>query len=101
MYEIQQEVKQIADHYRLGKQMTKLVEECAEFIQAAMKLQAIQDNPSKENMNKLGAVMNNWYEELADLSLVVEQIIYLADKKGEIELIRQEKIERTLQEIER
>jgi len=97
--EIQTEVRQIADHYKLGSQTAKLVGECAEFIQAAMKLRAIQDNPSKENMAQLSAEMNNWYVELADLSLMLEQVIYLSDKAGEVDQIRQEKIKRTLKLI--
>lgn len=93
------ELKQIADHYGLESQILKLVEECGEFTQAAMKLQIIQNNPTKKSMDGLSRAIENFYEELADLSLVCEQVVYLSDKYGEIDFIKQNKIQRTLQLI--
>lgn len=73
----------IANLYGIEKQENQLIEEMSELIQAICKKR--RDRP------------NNIIEELADVKLVLDQVIYLLNADGEIHDIMEEKINRTLE----
>lgn len=56
--------KAILEHYGLSLQLRKLVEECCELGQAAMKYDYKRNSSNK----------NNLLEEIADVKIMIEQI---------------------------
>ncbi len=93
-------IKYIADHYGADSQLQQLIEEMAELTQAICKYfrangkgQCIYpDITNKE-------IMDNLKEEIADVSLVLAQIIYLFDCEEEIDRIAAEKALRTAERM--
>lgn len=82
---IKDQLDKIYNHYGKENQHIKLIEEMAELTQAILK-----DD------------YKNYLEELADVSIVLEQIILKLDKKDkeQFEQVRTDKIERTLKRFE-
>jgi hypothetical protein len=60
---------QIADYYGKEKQSQKTVEELAELIQAIVKYEATPDFETKRNLT----------EELADVKIMIDQMLYLCE----------------------
>lgn len=91
-------LKAIADHYGFDAQTEKAIEEMAELIVAIKNI--------KKNDGNEADYFLNYIEELADVKIMIDQLIYLNDKDvpddcdlltaPEIEF----KIKRTLQRIE-
>ena len=81
-------IKTIADHYGIKKQMRQLAEECSEL--------AVEASHSARKGTTVKII-----EEMADVEIMVEQIIYLAkiDRK-DIEECIQYKLERQMKRIE-
>lgn len=73
------DVERIADHFGLESQKLKTVEECSELIQAI-------ENEDFENI----------VEEIADVLIMVRQLIYLYDIKENVNEMIKIKIQRTL-----
>ena len=94
-FEIDPRLKKIADHYGLSKQSEKAIEEMAELIVAIKNLYKHEGN--------WVAQVKNFAEELADVKIMIDQLVYLyeesalgaSDLKPEIEF----KIERQLKRI--
>lgn len=63
-------IKYIVDHYGASVQREVLVEECAELIQAVQKLKRAELHDAE----KLGKVTAAFVEELADVTIMVEQM---------------------------
>lgn len=89
-------IMKIADHYGLSEQMNQTTEECAELIMAINKYRRNPDVSSKENL----------FEEIADVELMLEQIIYLltydeifCDVHSRVIAIKEKKIKRQLERI--
>ena len=61
----------IADHYGKANQTMKFVEECAEAIMAVQKLQQV------DNSVDCAKAYDNLLEEIADVRIMVQQMIYL------------------------
>lgn len=82
-------VREIAEHYGLKNQLKQLAEECCELSVEA--LHYIREEGGTERIS----------EEMADVEIMVEQIIYLAkiDRKDIDECI-QYKLERQMKRIE-
>ena len=76
--EIEQNIQKIADYYGLDNQLNKTIEECAELIQALVKLE------SRENT----------IEEIADVQIMLKQMLYLLDCEKEVEKVMEYKINR-------
>lgn len=76
---------QIAQHYGLEGQKNQLIEEMAELTQAICK------------MNR--GLESNMIEELADVRLVLDQVIFLLGCSAEVQEVENQKIERTLERI--
>ncbi len=90
----------IADHYGLDIQEQQLIEEMAELTQAICK-----DKRSRGQGQEIGGtwlysdLKNNLIEELADVKLVLSQVVYLLDCDEAVDRVVQEKIKRTLNRI--
>lgn len=79
----EQYIQKIADYYGLDSQTDKTIEECAELIQALVKLE------SRENT----------IEEIADVQIMLKQMLYLLDCEKEMEKVMEYKINRQLKRI--
>ena len=75
--------KLLFDYYGLDNQLNKTIEECAELIQALVKLE------SRENT----------IEEIADVQIMLKQMLYLLDCEKEVEKVMEYKINRQLERI--
>ena len=84
-------IKCIADHYGYENQTIQTVSEMGELIQAITKLKLANGSDSK-NEDRI----RNFHEELADGSIMLEQMIYLFNCRPEVEIIKEEKIEKQL-----
>ena len=88
-------LKAIADYYKLDTQSRQLNEELAELIQANSKYSRYSENNS---MN--WEYLQNMCEEIADVQIMIEQMLYLLDIDNEaIEKIKVKKIDRQLERI--
>lgn len=81
--ETEQYIQKIANYYGLDNQLNKTIEECAELIQALAKLE------SRENT----------IEEIADVQIMLKQMLYLLDCEKEVEKVMEYKINRQLERI--
>ena len=79
----EQNIQKIADYYGLDNQLNKTIEECAELIQALVKLE------SRENT----------IEEIADVQIMLKQMLYLLDCEKEMEKVMEYKINRQLERM--
>jgi NTP pyrophosphatase (non-canonical NTP hydrolase) len=88
-------LKEIADYYKLDTQSRQLNEELAELIQANSKYSRYSENNS---MN--WEYLQNMCEEIADVQIMIEQMLYLLDIDNKaIEKIKMKKIDRQLERI--
>lgn len=88
---ISDELKQIADHYGLDKQLNILQEECAELIQAV----------SKYKRRKLIYDYQHILEEIDDVEIMIAQIKYLLKIPDyHADYVKEEKIKRQLERIQ-
>jgi len=83
------DLRNIAEHYGLRVQMRQLIEEMAELTQVICKAERYD----------LDTVREHLVEEIADVEVVLEQVIYLLGD-NRIEQIRAEKIARQKRRIE-
>ena len=83
-----EEYKRIADHYGLRRQLWQTVEEMAELTQVICKTRRYD----------MDAVRDHLAEEVADVSIMIDQIVYLLGDNM-IAKIREEKINRQLERI--
>jgi hypothetical protein len=83
------DLRNIAEHYGLRVQMRQLIEEMAELTQVICKAERYD----------LDTVREHLVEEVADVEVVLEQVIYLLGD-NRIEQIRAEKIARQKRRIE-
>lgn len=94
-FEIDPRLKKIADYYGFDSQAEKAIEEMAELIVAIKNL--------KKNDGNEADHLVNFFEELADVKIMVDQLIYLHDKTApednDVESEVEFKIERQLKRI--
>lgn len=83
------DLRNIAEHYGLRVQMRQLIEEMAELTQVICKAERYD----------LDTVREHLVEEVADVEVVLEQVVYLLGD-NRIEQIRAEKIARQKRRIE-
>ncbi len=86
---IDERLNQIADHYGLDEQLNMLQEECAELIQAVNKYKRTRFDG-----------FSNLCEEMADVSIMLDQIQYLIDNEKMIAHWKAKKIRRQLERIQ-
>lgn len=91
-------IKEIADHFGLDTQLDQLTEEMGELLQAISKYRRHngEGQPLRSAYDP-----DNLAEELADVSLVLEQVIYLLGVSTEVRAIRSKKIDRVFKELPR
>lgn len=96
MQDIDYRIKQIADHFGFEAQAEKSIEEMAELI-AAIKHLNKRDESAADHLV-------NFVEELADVKIMIDQLIYLYNKDApedmKVEKEIERKIERTQQRIQ-
>lgn len=99
---IKNEKQKIAEHFGETVQMQQLVEEMSELTKAICKYARLngQGQPIADSVTK-DAVEANLVEELADVKLVLEQVIYLHDCKDKVENIMTEKIAKVNERIQK
>lgn len=91
---MENKIKHIADHFGQTNQRCKLIEELGELSREISKDIAADCSTSYHTL-----------EEIADVSILIDQIIYLAEKNGNniakemLEMIKEKKINRTLDRI--
>jgi len=86
---MEENIKCIADHFKLDAQELKAVEECMELAQAILK------HRGERTVETWDHVM----EEIADVEIMIAQIKYLMEGNDAVWSWRKYKIERTLQRI--
>lgn len=83
------------EYYGIEKQMVVLIEETAELAQAATKWLRKRQNGLTVRKSS-GEIMENLIEELADVSIMVDQIKHLLNlNERDFQYIRSAKIKRT------
>lgn len=87
-------IEYIADHYGIHSQLIKLVEEMSEVTKEITKLLN-----ATEDKKIIDIYRNTLPEELADLRLVYDQIVYLMGCEEQIEEWRQYKVIRQIKKI--
>ena len=87
------EVEKIADHYGLQHQLSKTDEELIELILA------IQDYAIKLSSKDDDISVSHMVEEMAGVSIMIEQLTYLTESKKEFEMYRELKIKRQIGRI--
>ena len=87
------EVEKIADFYGLEHQLSKTNEELIEL------LQAIQGYSIKLVLSDDDISVSHMVEEMADVSIMIEQLVYLTESKEEFEACRELKIKRQIGRI--
>ena len=87
------EVEKIADHYGLQHQLNKTNEELVELIQA------IQNYSIKLALQDDDISVSHMVEEMADVSIMIKQLMYLTESKEEFEMYRELKIKRQIGRI--
>lgn len=86
--------------YGKEAQIEMMIEECAEVIQAIQKRKRLMESGETEDYhNKLMAVNDHLFEELADLSIMLDQM-FLIFPPSKIEKWREYKIARLQTRLE-
>lgn len=100
--EAENEVHKIAKHYGLPAQFNQMIEEMSELAKAICKVnrmcglgQPVADGTSMAELEL------NLIEEIADVKVVLEQIIYLYDAHEIVQHIANKKINRTLERMKK
>ena len=92
--DMQDKIEYIADHYGIHSQLIKLIEEMSEVTKEITKLLN-----ATEDKKIIDIYRNTLPEELADLSVVYDQIVYLMGCEEQIEEWRQYKAVREIRRI--
>ncbi len=98
-------IRKIADHYGFPEQSRQLAEECSELIVAVNKYYRKCESTSvltPNNALDLQYCISNITEEIADVSIMIEQMKYLLNIFDDnIEQIIEQKLNRQLERIEK
>lgn len=94
---IRDKIKHIAEERGYEEQSRQLMEECAELIQAVNKYWRAVRYGSVMDVAK---ARENMSEEIADVLNMTDQIMYLTCCQDEVEQVLDQKVDRTLKEIE-
>ena len=91
-----------AKHYGLNNQMHQLTEEMSELTQAICKhfRSYGQGQPVSANLTRYD-VMENLIEELADVKVVLDQVIFLLGCNKEVLEVTQQKNKRTIERMKK
>lgn len=90
----------IADHYDEESQVDVLIEEMSELTKALLKNRRAAKS-RKPNLDLIESTTLNIVEELADVEIMLQQIIYLFGFEDEVVGMLEEKLNRQLKRIEK
>ena len=90
---MQDKIQTIANHYGLQHQLAKSVEELIELVQA------IQDYSFKLGMYDDEISTEHVAEEIADVTIMLDQLQYLLECKETVDLYRETKVNRQIGRI--
>jgi len=93
--QVEENIQKIADYYGCDNQTNKTIEECAEVIQALVKLKYSEEMYEDE----YDIARKNVIEEMADVQIMLKQMFYLLDCEKEVEKAIEYKINRQLERI--
>lgn len=93
--QVEENIQKIADYYGCDNQTNKTIEECAEVIQALVKLKYSEEMYEDE----YDIARKNVIEEMADVQIMLKQMLYLLDCEKEVEKVMEYKINRQLGRI--
>lgn len=98
---MQNDIEKIAKHYGYEAQSRQLIEEMAELTQAINKVWRYERMPNKDICDEvtLDILKENLVEEIADVQIMLWQMLYLLDAQDEIEQVIEQKILRQSQRI--
>lgn len=82
-------IRTIADHFGFEAQVEKAIEEMAELIVAIKHLKKRDENAADH--------LANFVEELADVKIMVDQLVYLTDKSAPVDMRVEREIEFKIQ----
>lgn len=90
----------VADHYGLEVQMQQLIEEMAELTQAICKYFRIhgQGQPVSKKLSSYD-IEQNLVEELADVKLVLDQVVFLLACEDKVQEVMKQKVNRCIERI--
>ena len=86
------QLREVADYYGMELQMEKLIEECAELCAAAARMRLHMPVEGAEQETPVRA---NFFEEVADVYNMLDQIVYLYAAETRVDTVRRAKIART------
>ena len=90
---MQDKIQTIADHYGLQHQLNKSVEELIELVQA------IQEYSFKLGMRDDEISTEHVVEEIADVTIMLDQLQYLLECEETVNLYREAKVNRQIGRI--
>lgn len=98
---MQSDIEKIADHYGYEPQSRQLIEEMAELTQAINKLWRIERKSYKDIYDEVSidVYKENLVEEIADVQIMLWQMLYLLEAQGNVEPIIEQKIARQLERM--
>jgi NTP pyrophosphatase (non-canonical NTP hydrolase) len=95
--------EKIIELYWSDKQIDILIEECAELIQALQKFKRYKNWEYKNNIEKENNIIYNIKEEIADVQLTLDILIFILKKEykynnldNEINTIQESKINKVI-----
>ena len=84
-----EQIKEIAEHYGYDNQSLQLIEEMAELTQAVNHLRRYTDYNEFKHRQEV-------YEEIADVEIMIEQIKHLLSCHEEVEAFKDYKVKRQI-----
>lgn len=98
---MQNDIEKIASHYGYEPQSRQLIEEMAELTQAINKVWRIEQKPRLNITDSitLDVYKENLVEEIADVQIMLWQMLYLLGAQDNVEPIIEYKIARQLERI--
>ena len=90
--------KIIADKYGVFAQIGQTTEECSELIQALNKYKRVFNIGQTTSVDEK-EVIDNISEEIADVSIMLEQMIYLFGIEDEVQEMYEKKLKRTYERM--
>ena len=99
----------IAKYFGVETQETKLMEECGEVVQAMAKLhgkliqiakdQADNENDIEVDKLEMDDLLNNVLEEMADVKILIDQLVKLYEAEEQFDYMIEYKMHRTINRI--
>lgn len=97
---LEEKAFKIADHYGEDAQVDMLIEEMSELTKALLKNRRAKKS-GQPILGILEPTTLNIIEELADVEIMLQQIIYLGDFEDDVKEVMKEKLDRQLERIKK